>query len=309
MLVSLKMNPLPGLALAALPVLAVLGFSLAFLSFAGGEAQVWRMADGAGPYNQWMVGAVVGVTLVLSRLLSAGLTGRHAPLVVLVGLGTLPWFLGIAGTEEAVEEVLAALPDVGRGDALAVLVAGTGQAMVTRLLGAWTSAALLMSVAVGLVALRKPAAFMGEEAGRLLGAALGLVLGIIALLVALEAHHLFQLLTTLATQAPEARAGLILAGTERLVHLQELRSTALGTLSILALALVCWQFFLRPKAISQWAGSLMLVALAVAVLMLDARPLQLAAQSAPEAGLSRLLQPVLVHNGPANTLGTLPSPW
>jgi hypothetical protein len=309
MLVSLKLVPLPGLTLGALPLLAVLGFGLAFLSFVGGEAQVWRMADAAGPYSLLLVGAVVGVTLVLSMLLCVGLTGRHAPLVVLVGLGTLPWLLGIAGTEEAVEDVLAALPELGSGDALTVLVAGTGEAMVTRLLGAWTSAALLVSVAVGLVVLRKRAAFTSEDAGRMLGAALGLVLGIIALLVALEAHHLFQFLTTLATQAPEARAGLILTGTERLVYLQELRSTALCALCVLALALVCWQFFLRPEAIAQWAGSLMLVALAVAVLMLDARPLQLAARSAPGAGLARLFQPMLVHNSPPNTLGTLPSPW
>ena len=308
MLVSLKLNPLPGLALAALPLLAVVGSSLAFLSFVGGETQVWRMADAAGPYSLLMVVAVVGVTVVLSGLLCLGLTGRHAPLVVVVGLGTLPWFLGIAGTEEAVEKVLAALPDVGTGDALAVLVAGTGEAMVTRLLGAWTSAALLVSVALGLVLLRKRAAFMGEEAGRLLGAALGLVLGGVALLVALEAHHLFQLLTTLATQAPEAHAGLIAAGTERLTQLQALRSTALGLLGILALALVCWQFFLRPEAVAQWAGSVMLAGLAAAVLMLDARPLQLAAQGAREAGLSRILQPMLVHNDLPSTPGPHASP-
>jgi hypothetical protein len=307
MLVSLKLNPLPGLGLAALPLLAVLGFGLAFLSFVGGEAQVWRMADAAGSYSLLMVVAVVGVTLVLSGLLCLGLTGRHAPLVVMVGLGMLPWFLGIAGTEEAMGKVLAALPDGSSGDALPVLVAGTGEAMVTRLLGAWTSAALLVSVAVGLVLLRKRAAFMGEEGGRLLGAALGLVLGVIALLVALEAHHLFQLLTTMATQAPEARADLITLGTERLAQLQELRSTALGALSVLALALVCWQFFLRPEAVAQWAGSLMLVALSVGVLLLDARPLQLAARGAQDEGLSRLLQPMLAHHSPSNTLGTLPS--
>ena len=52
---------------------------------------------------------------VLSGLLCMGLSGRHAPLVVLVGLAMLPWFLGIAGTQEAMERVLAMLPDVGRG--------------------------------------------------------------------------------------------------------------------------------------------------------------------------------------------------
>jgi hypothetical protein len=296
MLVPAKLNPLPGLALASLPPMAVLGSSLAFLSFVGGSSVAWRMADVAGSYSLLLVGAVVGVTCVLSWLLCMGLSGRHAPLVALVGLATLPWFLGIAGTEEAMERVLAALPDVGGGNALAVLVSGTGEAMVTRLLGAWTSAALLVVVSVGLVLLRKQAALSGEDAGRLLGAALGLVLGGIALLVALEAHQLFELLTSLATQAPEARAGLILAGTRKLAQLQEVRSAALGALGVLALALVCWQLFLRPEAIGQWVGSMALVALAAAVLMLDAHPLRLATQRTRQADLASLLLSAPVHH-------------
>jgi hypothetical protein len=304
MLVPAKLNPLPGLALAALPPVAVLGFSLAFLSFVGGGAAAWRMAEAAGPYSLLMVGAVVGVTCMLSWLLCMGLSGRHAPLVALVGLATLPWFLGIAGTEEAVERVLAALPEVGGGNALAVLVAGTGEAMVARLLGAWTSAALLVGVAVGLVLLREQAALSGEDAGRLLGAALGLVLGGIALLVALEAHQLFELLTSLATQVPEARAGLILSGTRKLTQLQELRSAALGALVVLALALVCWQLFLHPEAVEQWVGSMALVALAAAVLMLDAHPLRLATQGTRQADLAHLLLSAPEHN---EALAPLPS--
>ncbi len=304
MLVPAKLNPLPGLALAALPPVAVLGFSLAFLSFVGGSAAVWRMTEAAGPYSLLMMGAVVGVTCMLSWLLCMGLSGRHAPLVALVGLATLPWFLGIAGTEEAVERVLAALPEVGGGNALAVLVAGTGEAMVARLLGAWTSAALLVGVAVGLVLLREQAALSGEDAGRLLGAALGLVLGGIALLVALEAHQLFELLTSLATQAPETRAGLILSGTRKLTQLQELRSAALGALVVLALALVCWQLFLHPEAVGQWVGSMALVALAATVLMLDAHPLRLATQGARQANLANLLLEAPVRD---EALGPLPS--
>ncbi|HYO55783.1 hypothetical protein [Archangium sp.] len=294
--------------MAALPPAAVVGFGFAFLSFAGGRAEVWRMTDSTGPYSVLMAIAVLGVTLVLSGLLSMGPSGRHAPLVVLVGLATLPWLLGIAGTQEAVEKVLAALPDAGNGDALAVLVAGTGEAMVTRLLGAWMSAALLVAVAVGLVLLRERATLVEEDSGRLLGAALGLALGSIALLVALEAHHLFELLTTLATQAPEARAGLIAAGTKKLTHLQELRSATLGALAVLALALICWQFILRPEDVTQWAGSLMLAALAAAVLVLDARPMQLAARGAREADVSRTLLPMLVHHDPSSAFDAVPPP-
>jgi GNAT superfamily N-acetyltransferase len=287
MLVPAKLNPLPGLALAALPSASVLGFGLAFLSLMGGQAQVWRMVDTAGSYSLLMVATVVGVTLLLSGLLCMGLTGRHAPLVVLVGLGMLPWFLGIAGTEEAVEKMLAALPAAGSGELLSALMTGTGEAMVARLLGAWASAGLLVGMAVGITLLRKQAALMGEDAGRLLGAALSLVLGGVALLVALEAAQLFELLTSVSTQSDEAHAGLIAAGTQRLLQLQTLRSAILGALGVLALALVCWQLFIRPEAVGQWVGSMMLAALAATVLMLDGRPLRLAAHMAQEAGLPR----------------------
>lgn len=308
MLFPTRLNTLPGLLPALPPPVVVTGFGLAFLSLVGGQAGVWRLADAAGPYSLLMTVSVLGVMVLLSALLRRGPMGRQAPLLLLVGLATVPWFLGIAGTQEAVQRVLAALPDVGSRDALAVLVAGTGEAMVTRLLGAWMSAALLGGVAVGLVVMRPPDARRGQEARRLLGAALSLALGSIALLVALEAHHLFKLLTTLATQAPEARAGLVAVGTERLAQLQELRSALLGVLGVLGAALIGWELVPRPKALSRWTGNLMLAALAAAVLILDARPLQLAAEGAREADASRTLLPMLVHNGQITARASAPLP-
>jgi hypothetical protein len=308
MLFPTRLNTLPGLLPALPPPVAVAGFGLLFLSLVGGHAGVWRLADAAGPYSLLMAVAVLGVMVLLSALLRRGPMGRPAPLLVLVGLATVPWFLGIAGTQEAVQRVLAALPDVGSRDALAVLVAGTGQAMVTRLLGAWMSAALLGGVAVGLVLMRVRGARAGEGTGRLLGAALSLALGSIALLVALEAHHLFKLLTTLAMQAPEARAGLVAVGTEQLAQLQELRSALLGVLGTIALALICWEYFPRPEALSQWRGSLVLAALSATVLVLDARPLQLAAEGAGDADASRTLLPMLMHNGQVTARAATPLP-
>ncbi len=308
MLVPARFNPLPALALAALPSASVLGFSLVFLSFVGGRAEVWRMVDAAGTYSLLMVATVVGVTLLLSALLSMGLGGRHAPLVVLVGLGMLPWFLGIAGSEEALEKVLAALPDTGAGQVLTVLVTGTGEAMVARLLGAWASAALLMGMALGIALLRKQAALVGEDAGRLLGAALSLVLGVVALLVALEAFQLFELLTSVATQSSEAHVALIAAGTRRLAQVQTLRSATLGALGVLALALVLWQFFVRPEAVGQWVGSMTLAVLAATVLMLDGRPLRMATDMAQEAGLRGDLTSMLTPNVAATSPARLQAP-
>jgi hypothetical protein len=51
----------------------------------------------------------------------------------------------------------------------------------------------------------------------------------------------------------------------------------------------------------------MLAALSAAVLLLDARPLELAARGARQAGLSRVLLPMLVQSSASHTLGTLPS--
>jgi len=306
MLAPFRMNSLPGLLLAALPPVAAAGFGLALLSLVGGGAQVWRMAGASGPYSLLMAVGVLGVTFVLSALLGMGPAGRHAPLVVLVGLATLPWMLGIAGSQEAMERVLAALPEGRHGEALAQWVAGTGEAMVTRLVGAWMSAALLGAVALGLVLLHKRATSGGEQTGRLLGAALAMALGGTALVVALEAHQLFELLTSLAARTPDTRTELITASTGTLAHLQELHAALMGLMAILALALVCWQFFLRPEAVTQWAGSVMLGVLAAAVVVLDARPMQLVAQEASRAKSPGTPLPLLVRGMLSDALGAVP---
>ncbi len=314
MLVPFRLNSLPGLLVAALPPMAVAGFGLALLSLVGGGAQVWRMAGASGAYSLLMVTGVVGVTCVLSALLGMGPAGKHAPLVVLVGLATLPWMLGIAGSQESMERVLATLPEGHHGEALAQWVSGTGEAMVTRLVGAWMSAALLGAVALGLVLQHKRAAHRGEPSGRLLGAALGLALGGMALVVALEAHQLFALFTSLGERAPETRALLISASTDTLARLQACRMALMGLMAILSLALVCWQFFLHPDAVGQWAGSLMLGAIVALVVILDGRPLRLAAEEAsraqaPGTPLSSLIRGVLADALEAvPPTGHLPAP-
>ena len=306
MLVPPRLNTHPALLLSTLPLVAGVGSALALLSFVG-RVQAGHMADTVGAYSALMVAGALGVMLLLSALLRTSPSTPPAPLVLLVGLAMLPWLLGIAGTHEAMEKVLGALPtDVGAGAALAVLVPGTGEAMVTRMVGAWMSAALLVSVAGGLVLQHGRAGLGTQPSGRLLGAALGLTLGCTAMLVALEAYHLFELLTTLSTQAPEARAGLVATGTAHLARLHELRSATLGALGVVALALVAWQFFLRPEAVTQWAGSLGLAALAATVLFLDTRPLHLSVRGPWDADASRPEVTLPVRQLLANALSTVP---
>ena len=284
MLVPLRLGLYSAPFSALLPPLAGVLGGVALSAYVGGGTRVWHMAGAAGPYGVLMVGAVLGVAGLLSRLLRGGPSAQPAPLVVLVGLALLPWLLGIAGTQDAMERVLAALPaDVDHGDGLRALVSGTGAAMVTRLLGAWMSAALLASVALGLGLQLGGASAGREEPGQWLGAALGLVLSGLALIVALEAHQLFELLTSLTPQAPRLQSGHVVRVGARLGELHALRSACLGVLALLTLALVGRQFFPRPKAVSRWAGSLVLAALAVSVLFLDARPLRLAVRGSPSA--------------------------
>lgn len=306
MLLPPRVNPHPALLPALLPLVGGAGSALALLSFVG-RGQAWHMVDAAGPYSALLGGAVLGVMLLLAMVLRTSPWEQPAPLVVVVGLAMLPWFLGIAGTHAAMERVLGMLAsEADRGAALAVLVPGAGEAMVTRMLGAWMSAALLVSVALGLVLEQGRTALGQEPSGRLLGAALGLALGVTALLVALKAHHLFELLTTLSAQAPEARAGLVSRGLAQLAHLDELRSATLGALGVVALALVGWQFFLRPEAIMQWVGSVVLVALAATVLFLDSRPLQLTVRADWQAAGSRPGVTLRVQDVLASALNTLP---
>jgi hypothetical protein len=202
--------------------------------------------------------------------------------------------------------VLAALPEVGGRDALAMLAAGTGEAMVTRRLGAWTSAALLGAVAVGLVLVHKHRR-AGEDSERMLGAALALVLGFSALLAALEAHLLVELLTPRAAPGSGEHAARLATDTARLTSLQELRWALLGALMVLGLTLVGWRLIPRPRAVAQWAGSLTLVAIAAAVLALDTRPLQLAAWGAWRADASRMSPASRLPQVLAGALGTVPS--
>ncbi|WNG23518.1 hypothetical protein F0U62_05340 [Cystobacter fuscus] len=306
MLTPVRFTPLPGLFLAALPLLAMGSVGLALPPLLGGGAEVWRMAGAPGLYSVLMWLGIGGVTLVLSTLLCRGSAGRHAPLVLLVGLATLPWLLGIAGTQEAMRRVLAALPEVGGRDALAMLAAGTGEAMVTRRLGAWTSAALLGAVAVGLVLVHKHRR-AGEDSERMLGAALALVLGFSALLAALEAHLLVDLLTPRALPDTGDPAARLATDTSRLTSLQELRWALLGALTVLGLALVGWRFFPRPRAVAQWAGSLTLMAIAAAVLALDTRPLQLAAWGAWRADASHMSPSSRLPHVLAGALGAVPA--
>jgi hypothetical protein len=301
MLVLPRFNLLPGLWLTLALLVVALGFGTAFLSLVGGMAELTRLVELAGPLSALLVVSGLALLGLIAGLLGMS-TARKSPppLLVAVGLALVPWLLGIASTQETLEHTLGALPVAGSGDVLVALAEGTGEAMVARLLGSWMSAALLVGVAVGLGVLRGG---QREQSGLGLGAALSLVLAGIAMLVALEAHHLFNLMTELTLVRPEVRESLLAAGTADFAVLKELRSAAVGVLAVLALALVCWQFFEHPEAVTQWAGSLLLAMLAGALLVMDARPLRLAEQEARAAGLPTALLESLQQTPSLGSLG------
>jgi hypothetical protein len=302
MLVLPRFNLLPGLWLTLVLLAVALGFGTAFLALVGGTAELSRVAELAGPLSPLLVLGGLGLLGLIAGLLGMS-TARTTPppLLVAVGLALVPWLLGLASTQERLEHTLGALPRVGSGQVLAALAEGTSEAMVTRLLGSWMSAALLVGVAVGLGVLRLG---QREQSGLGLGAALSLVLAGIALLVALEAHQLFNLMTELASARPEVLERVLAAGTADFALLRELRSAAVGALAVLALVLVSWQFFEHPRAVTQWAGSLLLATLAAALLVMDARPLRRAEEGARAAGLPTALLKSLEQTPTLGMLGT-----
>ncbi|MFP2934385.1 hypothetical protein ACLESO_56575, partial [Pyxidicoccus sp. 3LG] len=109
-----------------------------------GAAAFALTVDAAGPYAALVALALLVELPVLALALASTGMERRVPLPVMLGMATLPWMLGLMGTEVLVDRALAVLPHTDAVEAGLALASSTGQAMAPRLLGAWTSAALLL---------------------------------------------------------------------------------------------------------------------------------------------------------------------
>lgn len=292
MLVPVNQKLLPTLGVAALPLAAVVVGVVAFTWWAGGAAGLERVVSAAGP--SVLVGVVAGVALMLvaSALLVVEALGRRLPLLLVVMPALLPWLLGMTGAKGTVERLVETLPPVVGEESLPVLARGLGEGLVSRLVGTGLSAALLVGVAVGLLLVRRaPVGGSPRRPGQRLDTVLSLVLGGVGLVVVLEVHQLFELLTALPHTGPAQRGALLAASTARLSALHTLHLSALGLLALLALAQVAWELRSGPRQGSQWPARLALAGVVAVVMGLDVQPLAPSEQGVQVTRLLRSLLP------------------
>ncbi|MFY2563040.1 hypothetical protein ACN469_35930 [Corallococcus terminator] len=243
--------------------------------------------DAAGPFAAVVALALLVELPLLSLALASTGLGRRVPLAVMWGMATLPWMVGLLGTEVLVGRAMSSLTRLSTHDTALDVAMSTGRAMAPRLLGAWTSAALLLGLALGLALARFGPSCAEEAGGRRRGRGLLLAsgvtasLGAVAAVGALEARHFLEMLTGLG-QVPESmREEWVASGMEAAARLREVRWLCMSLLAVLGLMLLARgtrREASRPAP--RWAHRLVPAAAVTALLVMDVHPVQSVAESA-----------------------------
>jgi hypothetical protein len=271
--------------------MTVLFTSLLWVAWAGGPDELSRITSAAGSFTPLVIlSGLVELAFITLMICHIG-TGHIVPLAVMLGMATLPWTVGLLGTEVVVGRVVAGLAGLEMPDARNALALGVGQAMATRMLGAWISAALLLGLGLGLamasasadLPFRSPP--QGSRASLLFGLVVAVVLAAIALLGALEAHLLFSALTQLPQTPIADRVSLLSTAADEVSRLRPIRLSCQVLLIALGGVLLVWQRRRSTHPARGWMGSAFLAAAVAALFMLDGHPLRLAEQGARAAGL------------------------
>ncbi|WP_147450277.1 hypothetical protein [Corallococcus carmarthensis] len=266
------------MALAVPTTVCVLGATLPAL-LGSSPAGLLSVVASAGPFAVLLGLALLVEVPLLSCAAGSTLLGRTVPLAVMVGMATVPWTLGLLGTEVLLERMQAALPLVSASDAGVALTAGMGKAMAPRLLGAWTSAVLLgaLSVALGLARLSRMSAGQDDSTRRslLLGSLVSAALAGMAVVGTLESHQLFTLLSRLSRAPGALRPDLMAEGMAQAARLRTVRWSCFSCLLVLG---VTWLMTYRAREARrtralEWVGGLVLTAAVAVLLVLDAHPL------------------------------------
>lgn len=277
--------------------MSVVFASWLLVSWAGGPAELARLMSAAGSFTPLVIlSGLVELAFLTLMICHIG-TGHVVPLAVMLGMATLPWTVGLLGSEVLVGRVVAGLAGLETSDARNALALGVGEAMASRMLGAWMSAALLLGLGLGLAMATASAELpfrsppQGSRASLLFGIIVALVLSVIALVGALEAHQLFAALTRLP-QAPLAdRVHLLSEAGDELARLRPVRQSCQTLLLTLGGVLLLWQTRRGTHPARGWMGSAFLAAAVTALFVLDGHPLRLAEQGAQAAGLGTPLLP------------------
>jgi hypothetical protein len=273
---------------SALPVTVLLWcFSLAPLM--RGPVELARAVEAAGPFAAVVALALlVELPLLALALADAGME-RRVPLVVMVGMATLPWMLGLLGTDVLAGRALASLPHPDAVETGLARAMGMGRAMAPRLLGAWTSVALLLGLALGLALAHFDPAHRGGASGAhrarglLLASGVCASLASVALVGVLEARHLFELLTGLGRTPAAERMEWMTQGLAVTARLRLLRWGCTGVLAVLGLLLLARRPSGGRRSPLGWSARLVPAGAVAALLVLDAHPVRTLTEPPPVA--------------------------
>ncbi len=137
-----------GLA-ASMPFLVGLGATVVFVAGLKGESPL-RFAQETG----WPFYAIVAMTwlsaLVLTVTLALAGRGARVPSALSLFFAGLPWVVGVAGVRLSTSNVLDAVTNVEPAMRATLIAQGLAEASGARLVGAWCTAALAGSLALGL---------------------------------------------------------------------------------------------------------------------------------------------------------------
>jgi hypothetical protein len=295
MLVTARPSLAPGVfAAAAAPLLIVLS-SWLLVPWAGGSETLSRLIGASGAFGPLVIISGLVELAFLSMMLCHLSIGRVVPVTVLLGVATLPWTMGLLGTEVIVGRTVAALSTLEVSDARATLALGVGEAMASRVLGAWMSAALLGGLGLGLhLAWASGEVTLvsrrGHAVGLLFGGLTAFALAAIAVVGVVEAYQLFELLTRLEQVPVAERMPLLVRAADEVARLQPVRWGSTGLLVALVLVSV-WKSRRAAQAERDWTESAILLAAVAALLVLDGHPLRSALQGGRAAGLVPVLLP------------------
>lgn len=220
-------RPYPGSTpLAALTPLAVTGLGLfGWLFLAGGVRGVVELLQRGGFFG-W-------ITALLVMLVAAGVSasgalvasGHRLPSALFVGLALLPWGVGLVGTFVGQGMIDRALAAVNPADIGTLFLAGTGEAMSTRALGAFGT---------GLASLSVTGSLLAGDRTRWPSALLSAALAVTAFSSAIAALGLAEGLGSVGFAAPEHRAVLLAEGLSQAMLFGWARIVGLGLVLITA---------------------------------------------------------------------------
>jgi hypothetical protein len=310
MLVTARPSVAPGVIAAAAAPMTILLSSWVLVAWADGSEELSRVMGAAGSFAPLVVLSGLVELTFLTVMVCHLCTGRVVPLAVMLGMATLPWTVGLLGSEVIVGRMVARLGELAASDAHNALALGVAEAMASRLVGAWTSAALLLGLGLALALARSSVessalfSHSGYAASLLLGVLVALTLAITALVGALEAHDLYAWLTRLAQSPLSERVSLLGDAADAAGRLRPVRQAGVALLSGLGLMLLAWKLRRGVQQVRGWMGSAFLVAAVAALLMLDGHPLRAAFEGARAAGLGHTAFPAGFEALPTSQVST-----